>query len=86
MGAMNSLRSWRMAGLILKMSFVLLRSIFFSVSVMISVVWRGEVGTGRGWLSYCLAGFVFYCDEPVVQCVCDAGVIVLLSFVGDRCG
>ena len=96
MGAMNSLRSWRMAGLILKMSFVLLRSIFFSVSVMISVVvWRSWNGgwlvgglVGRGWFLWdCLAGFVSYCDEPVVQCVCDAGgVVVLFSFVDDRCG
>ena len=55
---------------------------------------RWVVGWGAGregvvvfLLWDCLAGFVSYCDEPVVQCVCDAGgVVVLLSFVDDRCG
>ena len=37
-GAMNSVRSLSIAGLILKMSFVLFRLILFIVLVMISVV------------------------------------------------
>ena len=44
-GAMKSVRSWSMAGLILKMSFVLLRFMAFIVLVMMSVVvcvsWNG---------------------------------------------
>lgn len=79
-GAMKSVRSWRIAGLILKISFVLLRSIFFIVLVIISVVvwlsWKG------GWLllgggsaggivgevgaSFCCCGSVWLVLCPIV--------------------
>ena len=62
-----------MAGLILKMSFVLLRSIFFSVLMMILVVvwlswnvgWLVEVR--RGSWSSCCCGIVWLVLCPIVM-------------------